>query len=523
MEPSSREAQHALAVCDVATEQYAQAAEEYRELASGDPDQADALYELGQNYMGLASQLTDRMSHAEPDSAWARGLGADLLAVSARWIDAALNYRKALAADSRQPGLHTSLGNVCLRQGQLAQAKAEFEAELALDANLPEAWLGLAEAHLANSEPQKSLENVFRIVEIYPSFLSKDSDFPLVELSPASAAQAITAVQAAPATPGQHFLLSKLYQVAGNEFTAQEQWRLWQNDSVRESANRGGAGGDMADCRLHRVERCAEYLQSRPYLHSGDQMLLGEALFSLGRYADCASRMARLLSTDKKNLEAGYWLARASMKQADASFSDLMQHFPNSWRAHEFAGMSDELRDRDDDAIREFQTAAKSHPNDPELHQRLGNLFCTKKAFAQAEAELCEAIELDPGHARSLYLLGRVYLEQRETAQSIPYLQAAVQHDPDLLEAHAALGKAYVHSEQPALAVIELQKAASMDKYGDLHYLLYVAYHKLGKEDMARQALARSQDLRKQTTALRQARVSEAAEEEKKIARGGRP
>jgi tetratricopeptide (TPR) repeat protein len=516
VEPSNRDARHALAACYVTTEQYAQAAEEYRELAASDPDQADALYELGQNYLGLASHLAARMSQAEPDSAWARRLAGDLLAVSARWTDAAVNYRKALAADSRQPGLHTSLGNVCLRQGKVTQAKEEFQTELALDANEQDAWLGLAEAELASSEPQKALESLSRVVEIYPPFLSQDSDFPLVELSPESAAQAITAVQTAPAMPGRHFLLAKLNQIAGDESKAQEQWQLWQNDSARGSANRSGAGADMGDCRLHRVDRCVEYLQSHPHLDSGDQMLLGEALFSLGRYTDGANRLAQVLSTNKKNLQAAYWLARANMKLADTSLSELMQRFPDSWRAHEFAGVSDELRDRDDDAIREFQLAAKAHPNDPELHQRLGKLFYAKKSFAQAEEELRKAIELDPGHARSLYLLGRVYLERRETGQSIPYLQAALQHDPDLLEAHAALGQAYVHSEQPALAVKELQKAASTDKYGDLHYLLYVAYHKLGREDMARQALARSQELRTHAAALREARVSEASEEERR-------
>jgi len=515
-EPSNREAQHALAACYLTTEQYAQAAEKYRELASSDPDQADALYELGQNYLGLASQLAARLSQAEPDSAWARRLAGDLLAVSARWIDAALNYRKALSADSRQPGLHTSLGDVCLHVGTLTQAKEEFQIELAHDANEPEAWLGLADAELASPEPQKALESLSRIVEIYPPFLSQRSDFPLVELSPPSAAQAISAVRAAPEMPAQHFLLAKLYQIAGDESKAQGQWQLWQHDLVHESAHRSGSGADMGDCRLHRADRCVEFLQSRPHLDSGDQMLLGEALFSLGRYADCASRSAQVLTTNKKNLQAAYWLARANMKLADASFSALVQGFPDSWRAHEFAGISDELRDRDDDAIQEFKTAARSHPNDPELHQRLGKLLYAKKSFAEAEEELRKAIELDPGHALSLYLLGRVYLERHEAGQSIPYLQAALQHDPDLLEAHAALGQAYVHSEQPALAVKELEKAASIDKYGDLHYLLYVAFHNLGKEGMARQALARSQELRKRAATLRQARVSEAAREERR-------
>jgi len=68
---------------------------------------------------------------------------------------------------------------------------------------------------LSNSEPQKALESLSRVVEIYPPFLSQRSDFPLVELTPASAAQAISAAQAAPAMPRQHFLPAKLYRIAG--------------------------------------------------------------------------------------------------------------------------------------------------------------------------------------------------------------------------------------------------------------------------------------------------------------------
>jgi len=46
------------------------------------------------------------------------------------------------------------------------QAKEQFQTELALDANEPEAWLGLAETQLSNSEPQKALESLSRVVEI---------------------------------------------------------------------------------------------------------------------------------------------------------------------------------------------------------------------------------------------------------------------------------------------------------------------------------------------------------------------
>jgi len=516
-EPSNREARRALAASSMGLEQYAQAAEEFRTLASTDPDEANALYELGQNYLDLAKQLADRMSQTDPDSAWAKRLAGDLLAASARWTDAAVIYREALAADPRQGGLHTSLGNMYLRQGKLHQATEEFQADLRLDANNEQALLGLAEAQLVNSELAKSVESLSRIAEIYPPFLNQQADFPLIALSADRAANAAMELEAASETPGKHFLLASLYRIAGDEERAQQQWQAWQKDSGGQPGTRTRTARDgVQPCQSHQYEACADRLLSRDDLDSSGQLLLGKTLFSLGRYVEAASRFDNVLLSDEKRLEPRYWLARGDMKLADASLGRLVQYFPASWRAHEFIGISDQLRDLDDDAIREFQAAAKTHPDDPELHQRLGELFYTKKSFARAEEELRKAIELDPGHTRSLYLLGRVYLEQHQTAQSVPYFQAALQRNPGLLEAHAGLGQAYVRSGQPDLAVKELQKAASIDKYGDLHYLLYVAYHKLGKEDLARQALGRSQELRKHTAALHQARVSEASEEERR-------
>jgi hypothetical protein len=67
---------------------------------------------------------------------------------------------------------------------------------------------------------------------------------------------------------------------------------------------------------------------------------------------------------------------------------------------------------------------------------------------------------------------------------------------------------------QDAEAIPELEKAAPSDFYGDVHYQLYVAYRRLGKLQLADQALARSQELRRTSAAKHQAMVSGVTEVE---------
>jgi len=74
-------------------------------------------------------------------------------------------------------------------------------------------------------------------------------------------------------------------------------------------------------------------------------------------------------------------------------------------------------------------------------------------------------------------------------------------YDANLMEARATLGKAYMRAGRPAAAIAELQKALSFDFYGDLHFMLYRAYHDLGKTELARAALNRSAEMRKNSVA----------------------
>ena len=88
-------------------------------------------------------------------------------------------------------------------------------------------------------------------------------------------------------------------------------------------------------------------------------------------------------------------------------------------------------------------------------------------------------------------------MQNRENGKALPYLQRALRLQPDLAEANELLGTAYVRLGQFAKAVPKLQKGAALDHYGNVHYQLYLAYHKLGQTQLAQTALERSQELRR--------------------------
>jgi tetratricopeptide (TPR) repeat protein len=159
------------------------------------------------------------------------------------------------------------------------------------------------------------------------------------------------------------------------------------------------------------------------------------------------------------------------------------------------------LRYDDAQAIKEYERAAELRPGTPELYEELGALYLQNSLPDQARAALEKALKLEPSRARTLYLLGQLYVSGREQEKAIPYLQKALRYDANLLEARAILGRAYLRAGKPAAAAAQIEKALTLDLYGDLHYLLYRAYHDLGKTELARAALNRSTEMRKNSVA----------------------
>jgi tetratricopeptide (TPR) repeat protein len=503
VDPGNREARRALAACRLAGDDYREAARQFQALFPLEPEKPEAWYRLGRDYTDAASRLVRRMSLEHRRTAWGHRLAGDLYYQTERWEMAAQEYLEALAVERAQAGLDAALGSAYLHQGKAPEARAEFSKELERDPQDEQARLGLAEVSLAAGEVDAAWEQIDHLWKNSPEFLAAQSDFPRIELGGDLAKRLIAGFHRSATDGPSHFLLAGLYRIAGDNQKAQEQQteleRLTKSNQQGRSRNPQETPERL--CRARRYTACAQALESNAKLDAAGYLLLGKARLAMRQLAPASDAFAAALALAGDGPEILYHLARSYQVLADASFSRMEELAPNSWRTHQMRGEAYKLRYDDAKAIREYERAAELRPDTPELYEELGFLYQHNSLPDQARAALEKTLKLEPSRARALYLLGQLYVNGREQEKGIPYLQKALRYDANLLEARAFLGRAYLRAGKPQAAATEIEKALSLDFYGDLHYLLFRAYKALGKTELARAALKRSGEMRKNSLA----------------------
>src|SRR5438067_7234583 len=512
LDPANPEAHQALASAYLAQENFRGAAEEFRQLAALNSDKCEAWFKLGHEYLDLSARLAYRGAHLYRESAWGHHFLGDLLFQRSRWDEAAQEYRKALAIEPQQAGLHTSLGEALLHTGKIEESESEFHLELQLESSSELAWLGLAEAQLVAGQPSPALESVNKAWEISPELLALQREFPTIELPRETAKNSVLALQSPPDAPAKHFLLAALYTITTENRNADEQWENFQNDVNASQKQSRSAAPNSDPCRSHRYSACVRWLQAKKIMNDSQRLLLGRTEFALRQFESAADAFGQVHGATKENAEASYWLSRTYQALGAGAYSHLEQSFPDSWRTHQLRAEGYALRQDRDNAAKEYQLALQSHPDNPELHEALGELYLESHSDTDAEKELQQALALDRTRTHALCLLGRLYVENHDNDKALPYLHQAFLLQPDLPEANSLLGTAYVRVGQFKDAVPKLQRAAPFDHYGNVHYQLYIAYRKLGQADLAQKALARSQDLRRSSLEHDQAVIMGAPE-----------
>ena len=260
-----------------------------------------------------------------------------------------------------------------------------------------------------------------------------------------------------------------------------------QFDWMRKVVGRSCASGSD--------EECASQLQAKPLLSASEHVALGKVSLRIGNDEAASDEFAAALALKKDDAESRYWLIRSYARLSDAVFAELVGAFPDSVRTHQLRAETFAVRGAYTNAIEEYRTAIRLFPQELELYEELGGLYIATHAFTEAQELLDTALRRGP-NARVCHLLGQVYLELEQPERAVAYLENASAMVPELPELHADLGKAYFRVGNMQLAARELKHAAPIDRSGDLHYLLYQSYVKLGEPRLAAAALAQSRSLR---------------------------
>jgi len=510
LDPSNPDAHDAMALYYLTQENFQGAAEQYRKVADLNSDKAEALFKIGHQYLDLAARLAYRGARLYPESSWGHRFLGDMLLERGRWEDAAQEYKKALAIDPRQPGLHTLLGEAYLHTGKLEDAETEFRRELQLDPQYERAILDIANTQLARGQALEALASVGVVWQNSPEFLKSHPEFLSIELTNETTKACISRLLDQPAGAAKHVVLSALYSSINENALSEREMQFFQAD-LSNWQERSRAGWELrpaADsCKLHLDSRCIASLQNAKPLTSPMDLLLGKTYFTLGQYDRAADALVKVHGDKNTNSEASYWLERTYQALGAESYAQLEVSFPESWRTHQLRAEGFALRQDRDNAIKEYEAALHLQPNDPELHEALGEFYLDNRSDGEAQAELEKAAALDPSRTKTLYLLGRLYILDDQAEKAVPFLERALRLQPNLNEAGALLGTAFMRMGKFSDAVPRLVKAAPLDHMGNIHYQLYQAYRKLGENELAQKALARSQEIRRSSLERDQALI----------------
>jgi tetratricopeptide (TPR) repeat protein len=116
--------------------------------------------------------------------------------------------------------------------------------------------------------------------------------------------------------------------------------------------------------------------------------------------------------------------ARGDSDSAQAAYGRALEEDLAFYPAHVNLGMLALQAGDTATGLSELELAVQIRGDEPMLRLFYGYLLAQVNRFAEAEAQLTKAIELEPYYARSYQLLGQVYYVQRKSAEAIVQYEA---------------------------------------------------------------------------------------------------
>lgn len=211
------------------------------------PHDPEVLYVTTHAYSDLATRSSQELARTAPNSYPAEELFAESLEMQGKWSDAAIEYRKILAAHPDLLGIHYRLGRVLLSEpptpSTIPDATKEFEAELKLDPKNADAEYILGELARQQTQWDDAIGHFSRAVKLDPQFaaayLALGMSFNATNKFADSVAPLEKYVRLEPADPAGHYQLAIACSRTGRRDEAEKQMAL-QRDLVNKSRAQQG-------------------------------------------------------------------------------------------------------------------------------------------------------------------------------------------------------------------------------------------------------------------------------------------
>ena len=226
------------------------------------------------------------------------------------------------------------------------------------------------------------------------------------------------------------------------------------------------------------------------------RVVLARAELAQGKPLQAFDELQRALEFDAKNIDALYYLALVSKELSHSEYERLFSLAPDSFRAHQLLAEAALSADNASEAEREFKRALEVNPRSVEVSTELAELKRSQSKFDEAIAYYAHAEKNGPLSYDVAYGLGASYTYKQEYPQAIEWLRRAVALVPRSAAGRFALGNALFQNGQFEAAVPELNEALGLEpRMKQAYFLLGRAYSKLGRQEEARAAIRKLDEL----------------------------
>ena len=256
--PTDDNVEMTLALTLIDLKKYGEAASHLNNFLERNPRDQQAWYVLRKTYLQMSEDALARINEINPDSVIAHEIAGEIDANMYNYVDALVEYKKAVDMAPHQPGTHMRMGDAYWHLGKWESAQAEFRSELANDANNCIAHWKLADAMLeANGSSEDALSELNQSVDRCPQLMQArvDRARALIRLAKHNDAlpDLLMAEKDSPSEPTVHFLLASVYKAQGKTPEAQQEMHTFEElkRAAREASSRQANDADTIKSTAH--------------------------------------------------------------------------------------------------------------------------------------------------------------------------------------------------------------------------------------------------------------------------------
>jgi tetratricopeptide (TPR) repeat protein len=195
-------------------------------------------------------------------------------------------------------------------------------------------------------------------------------------------------------------------------------------------------------------------------------MWLGVVQLAAGDAGAASTALDEAAKLDPNNVDILYHRGRAHMLISKDSYERMYRADPQSWRVHQALAQSFVEADRFADAATECQVALGLRPNEPGLHEELGDIYWKENQLDKAESAFQDELKIDGESLSAMYKLAVVSLERSKPETTLALMNGLLRRAPNYPDAQYQLGRAEAQLGQVNAAIVSF-KAAVDQGQGD--------------------------------------------------------